>query len=303
LKNPKKSPRLKIILGSFCLLAILSSGILFYSNSMEFKSDITTVIPQLDKTEQEKKQIMMELKTLKDSYDEIIIEKKIMSLDLIQERDKVVKLMSDLTEFKGGQEELVKYRGKVTSLHDKLKMIAVENQELKKENVSITKENVLIKEQRDNAEIGLKESQKKSEALQQDLVNTVEKSSKLAISETTVIAYKLKPSGEIVITEKANKVEGINISFVIAKNEIAKPIEKVYYIQVINSENTVLGTQNEGVHQYKSLTYSLAANVSYQKKMVRISENLLGNKFTKGTYYVNIYDKEELVDESSFILK
>lgn len=303
MKASKKSSRSGIILISVCVLALLSSGILYYINGEENKSvKITTTITttsapkKINKNELEKMAILNELNSLKKSYDAIILENKTISLEFLQERDKVMKLMDDLESVKSDQKTLVTYRDQVNSLHDKLKKVAVENEQLKEQNT-------IIKKQRDIAEVVLKESQKQSEVLKQDLVNTVEKSSKLSVSGTTVIAYKLKTSGELTITDKANKVDGINISFVITKNEMAKPIDKVYYIQVVNSENTVLGDITDGIHQYKSLTYSLASNVSYQKKTIHVSENLLGNKFTKGTYYVNVYDKEELVDESYFILK
>ena len=267
--------------------------------------------PDLDKkginTETEKKNekelIISELNDLKKTYDELILDNKTISLELIQERDKVTQLMSDLVVLKDSEFSLLKYENQVKELQDKLKLMSVENEELKEQNVSIKKQNGVIKEQRDNAEVVLKESQKQSEVLKNDLLTAVEKGSKLTVSGTTVIAYKLKTSGDLIITEKANKVDGINISFIIAKNEMAKPINKVYYIQVVNSENVVLGNINEGVHKYKSLSYSLVANVNYEKKLVRVSENLLGNKFEKGTYYINVYDKEELVDESTLILK
>ncbi|HSD08727.1 hypothetical protein [Flavobacterium sp.] len=300
MKAPRKSPRSKIVLVSVSILTLLSSGILYYINREENKSVRITATAsdqkKINKNELEKMAILNELNGLKKSYDAIILENKTISIEFLQERDKVMELMADLESVKGDQNTLITYRNQVNSLHDKLKKVAVENEQLKKQNT-------IIKKQRDIAEVVLKESQKQSEILKQDLVNTVEKSSKLSVSGTTVIAYKLKTSGELTITDRANKVDGINISFVITKNEMAKPIDKVYYIQVVNSENTVLGDINEGVHQYKSLTYSLASNVSYQKKTIHVSENLLGNKFSKGTYYVNVYDKEELVDESYFILK
>jgi len=300
LKNQKKIPALTVIMVSFCFLALLSSGILYYSSGMTNISE--AVKPALENNEIEKESILEELNDLRKNYDEIILENKTMSVELNQEREKVIELMSDLAVLHG-KYDLAEYQNQVKVLQDKLKKVILENEKLKEQNVSITEQNKIIKEKSEIAEVALKESQKQSEGLKRDLANTVEKSSKLAVSGTIVIAYKLKTSGELVITEKANKVDGINISFVIAKNEMAKPVDKVYYVQVINSENTVLGDVNEGVHQYKSLTYSLAMKVSYENKMIHVSENFLGNKFVKGTYYVNIYDKEELVDESSFALK
>jgi hypothetical protein len=309
LKNQSKSSAIKAVMISFCVLALLSSGVFYYSSGMSNESEPETVLkskltkPVLTSNERDRKMILEELKDLKKTYDVIIFENKTLSLELIQERDKVIKLMSDLLASQNSQISLDKYKVEVKSLQEKLAMVTAENVKLKEQNISIKKQNANIKEQKDITEVVLNESQKKNESLKRDLVNTVEKFSKLDVSNASAISYRLKSSGELVITDKAAKVEGINISFVIAKNEIAKAADKKYYIQVMNSENTVLGDSNMRTHQYRSLEYSLEADVRYENKMVRVSENLTGKNFAKGTYYVNIFDGEELVDESTFTLK
>ena len=309
MKNQSKSSTLKAIMISFCVLALLSSGFFYYSSGMSNESEpepvskSKSVKPVLTSNGREKEIILQELKDLKKTYDEIIFENKTLSIELIQERDKVIKLMSDLLASQDTQISLDMYRTQVKSLQEKLTMVAIENEKLKEQNVSIKRQNANIKEQRDITEVVLNESQKKNEGLKRDLVNTVEKFSKLEVANASAISYRLKSSGELVITDKASKVEGINISFVIAKNEIAKATDKTYYIQVMSSQNTVLGDSNMRTHQYKSLQYSLESNVKYENRLVRVSENLMGKNFAKGTYYVNIYDGEELVDETIFILK
>lgn len=305
MKSPKKSPTLAIMI-SFCIIALFASGVFYYSNGRvsdsESKTKPKAIFSTLVDNEREKETIMQELKDLKKTYDAIIIQNKTISLQLIQERDKVMVLMTDLEASKGLKISLDKYKGQLKSLQNKLQFISVENSKLKEQNVSIKKQNGLMKEERYMTEEILKESQKNSENLKKDLLTTVEKLSKVDVSGTTIIAYKLKSSGELIITDKAIKVDGINVSFVVGKNEVAKSGTKIYYIQVVDNENKVLG-DSDGTHQYKSLTYSFTTNVNYDRKLIHVSENLLGKKFNKGTYYVNIYDKEELVDESSFILK
>jgi hypothetical protein len=299
LKKQAKFSNLKVIVISFCILILLSIGVFYYSNGMGDESTKNSkaelIEPKLKENELEKKMILEDLKDLKETYDQIIIDNKNMSLDLIQERVKVIKLLADLSMSQSSRTDLKDFKNKADSLRVNLNKLAIENKILKFENKEITK-------QRDSAKVGLKVSQKKNEVLKRDLVNTVEKFSRLDVSSTTVITFKLKSSGELTVTDKANKVEGFNISFVIAKNEVAKPTDKTYYIQVMNNDNIVLGDDNMRTHQYKSLTYSIASNVKYENKMIRVSENLMGKNFAKGIYYVNIFDGEELVDESSFTL-
>ena len=52
-----------------------------------------------------------------------------------------------------------------------------------------------------------------------------------------------------------------------------------------------------------SLTYSFITTVQYENKSVQVTENLPGKDFAKGTYFVNVFDKNELVSKTSFTLK
>jgi hypothetical protein len=53
-------------------------------------------------------------------------------------------------------------------------------------------------------------------------------------------AYKVKLREQIE-TDKARRADVLKISFTIAENQIAKSGDKVYYVQVIDSKNNVLG--------------------------------------------------------------
>jgi hypothetical protein len=49
------------------------------------------------------------------------------------------------------------------------------------------------------------------------------------------------------------------------------------------------------------LTYSFISNVKYENKTVQITEDLKGQDFAKGTYYINIFDQDQLVSKTSFL--
>ena len=87
------------------------------------------------------------------------------------------------------------------------------------------------------------------------------------------------------------------------ENSIAKTGDKTYYVQVIDSKNNVLGEKATESFGDKSLTYSFTTSVKYENKTVQVTENLKGKDFEKGTYFVNVFDKNELVSKTSFTLK
>ena len=219
-----------------------------------------------------------------------------MSEELIQERDKIVALMDDLNQSKG---DVSKFKTQLSVLQNKMKSLMTENEGLKKANETVTA-------QRDSTVVVLGESKKFNEVLvgqNEELSKTVEKGSKLTILNTKTAAYKLRSSGKQIETDKASRADILKISFTIAENQIAKSGDKTYYVQVIDGKNNVLGeklTENFGD---SVLMYSFATTVTYANKTVEVSEDLKGKNFEKGTYFINVFDKDVLVSKTSFTLK
>lgn len=282
---------LKIIIGVLAILLIVS---LFYI--YKITSDATQVQTELATTMTEKESVMKDLQDLKTAYDVAIAENTSMSDELIQERDKVVKLMNDVSKSKG---DASKYRTQYQKLESNLKVLMAENESLKKQNTTLTL-------QRDSTVVVLGESKKYNEVLvgqNEELSKTVEKGAKLSVLNMQTAAYKIKSSGKQVATDKAGRVDVLKISFTIAENQIAKSGDKEYYVQVIDSKNNVLGDKQTINFDQKTLTYSFISKVKYENKTVNVSEDLPGKDFAKGTYFVNVFDKSELVSKTSFTLK
>jgi regulator of replication initiation timing len=86
----------------------------------------------------DKELVMKDLQELKTTYDVAISENTSMSDELIQERDKVVSLMSDLNKSKGDVASLAKYKTQFFTLQNNMKVLMAENKNLKKENTTLT---------------------------------------------------------------------------------------------------------------------------------------------------------------------
>ncbi|TDD95927.1 hypothetical protein [Flavobacterium cellulosilyticum] len=285
------SSSLKVIIA---ILAILLVGSLVYIYKLS--SNTKLVQTELAKSVSEKDVVMKDLQDLKTTYDAAIAENTSMSEELIKERDKVVNLMNDIKHSKG---DVSKYKTQLFALQANMKNLMAENEGLKKQNTVLTT-------QRDSTVVVLGESKKYNEVLvgqNEDLSKTVELGSKLTVLNMKTSAYKLRSSGKQIETEKAGRADMLKISFTIAENKIAKSGDKTYYVQVIDSKNNVLGDKKTENFGEKSLTYSFITNVKYENKTVQVSEDLPGKNFEKGTYFVNVFDKNELVSKTSFTLK
>jgi cell division protein FtsB len=291
MENQQKNSSLKAVIA---VLAILLVGSLVYIFKMS--SDVETVQTELKSTVSEKDSVMKELQELKATYDAAIGENTSMSEELIQERDKVVNLMNDIKNSKG---DVSKYKSQLSALQNNMKVLMAENESLKKENTTLTV-------QRDSTIVVLGESKKYNEALvgqNEELSKTVERGAKLTVLNMKASAYKVRSSGKEIVTDKASRADRLKISFTIAENQIAKSGDKTYYVQVIDSKNNVLGDKQTANFGDETLTYSFTSNVKYENKTVNVSEDLAGKDFAKGTYFVNVFDKNELVSKTSFTLK
>lgn len=294
MENQKSSSSLKAVIA---VLAVLLVGSLVYIFKMS--SDAEVVQTELKTTATEKETVMKDLEQLKATYDAAISENTSMSDELIVERDKVVLLMADLQKSKGDVASLSKYKTQFANLQNNMKVLMQENEGLKKSNVT-------LKTQRDSTVVILGESKKYNETLvgqNEELSKVVEKAAKLTVLNTRGSAFKVRSSGKEISTDKASRADMLRISFTIAENQVAQSGTKAYYVQVIDSKNNVLGNKKSESFGDNSLTYSFVSNVNYENKTINVTENLPGKDFQKGTYFVNIFDKDQLVSKTSFSLK
>lgn len=294
MENQNSNSKLKAIIA---VLSVLLIGSLIYifkltSDAKEMQTVVTT-------TKSDKEAVLKDLAALKTSYDQAIAENTSMSDELIEARDEVAKLMEDLKKSKGDVASLSKYKQQYAALEVKMKNLMEEVAVLKVKNEQLTAN-------LDSTSVVLEDSKKYNQVLvgqNEELAKTVEKGQKLSVTNLKTAAYKQRSSGKQIETDKASRADLLQISFTIAENAIAKTGDKVYYVQVIDAKNNVLGDKATIQFGETSLTYSFTTTVKYENETVNVKEQLPGKDFAKGTYYVNVFDKGELVSKSSFSLR
>lgn len=294
MENQKSNSSLKIVIA---VLSLLLLGSLFYIYKLTTDTSNLETVVKSEKTEKEN--VLKDLQELKTTYDAAIAENTSMSDELIAEREKVVNLITQLEKSKGTVAELSKYRSQYNTLQVKMNSLMQEVEVLKKENQTLTTN-------LDSTKVVLEDTKNYTKTLvgqNEELTKTVEKASKLTISNLKTSAYKKRSSGKEIATEKASRADILKVSFTIAENAVAKTGDKQYYVQVIDSKNNVLGDKATATFGENSLTYSFITTVNYENKSVQVTENLPGKDFAKGTYFVNVFDKNELVSKTSFTLK
>jgi len=294
MQNQDNHSKLKAIIG---VLAILLIGSLIYI--FKLTSDAKTLQTTVTTVKSEKESVLKDLADLKTNYDAAIAENTTMSDELIAERDKVVKLMTDLKASKGDNASLQKYKMQYKAMEQKMQNLMQEVAVLKKQNQTLTTN-------LDSTTVVLEDNKKYNQVLvgqNEDLAKKVELGSKLTVTNLKTASYKVRSSGKQIATDRASSTDMLKVNFTIAENKIAKSGDKTYYVQVIDSKNNVLGDKATISFGETSLTYSFTTTVKYENKTVEVSEQLPGKDFAKGTYFVNVFDKGELVSKSSFSLR
>jgi myosin heavy subunit len=294
MENQNNHSKLKAIIG---ILAVLLIGSLIYI--FKLTSDAKGLEKSVVEIRSEKESVLKDLADLKTTYDAAIAENTSMSDELIAERDKVVKLMAELKSSKGDNASLQKYKTQFKALEAKMKDLMVQVDVLKKENQALTTKI-------DSTNVVLEDNKKYNQVLvgqNEELSKTVELGSKLTVTNLKTASYKVRSSGKQIATDRASRTDMLKVNFTIAENKIAKSGDKTYYVQVIDGKSNVLGDKATISFGDKSLTYSFTTTVKYENKTVEVSEQLPGKDFAKGTYFVNVFDKGELVSKSSFSLR
>ncbi|OWP85497.1 hypothetical protein BWK60_13790 [Flavobacterium covae] len=282
----------KIVIG-ILLIMLTASLVYIYKLNEDSKNTLSVV-------KNEKEALMKDLEITKQSLETAMESNTTMTEELMAEKEKIQQLMNELEKTKSTDTVSInKYKNEVQKLKSKIANLIKQIDGLKKENATL---NTKI----DSTNTVLKESRSKNDTLiskNNMLAKAIEKGSKLSIVNLQTTAVKQKSSGKQIVTDKASRANLLKISFTIAENQIAKSGDKSYYVQIIDSKNNVLGDKKIESFGDKMLTYSFMSSVRYENKTVKVEKDLPVEDISEGTFFVNVFDKTELVAKTSFSLR
>lgn len=280
------------------IIAILALA-LIGSFAYIWKTKNETQIAINDLTSQ-REELKSELKNKIAEYDAMIMENSVLKDELLEERNKMANLLVQVEKLKDDKDALARYKSEYNRLKREMDNLIAENKLLKEQNVALTSS-------LDSTQTELASTKKFNDTLisqNENLAKRVEKGSKLSVLNLQVLAINDRWLGSAKETDKAAKADKLKISFLIAENQIAQQGDRLYYVQIINSKNNVLGEKKTINIEENSLTYSFAKNITYKNKTVQVNEELSGKDFEKGTYFVHVFDKNgTLVSKTDFNLK
>ena len=289
-----KNTGLKVGLG---ILVVLFLGTAFfasklYSDKKESEALLTS----------EKEQVMNDLNSMAKQYDLAIQENEVANENLVEARERIQGLMDSLKVSQNSVNSLWRYKKKYMALQEEMNVLLAQND-------SLRVENELLATSLDSTQVQLAERAMFTDSLlvqNSELATAVEDASALQTVGLKGMGIIERNSGKQIPTERARRSDKIKVCFTVAKNTVAEAGDKELYVQVIDPENNVLGSNDQIQFEDQVLNYSLISRFNYENRNLNVCEFINKSedeKFIKGRYIVNVFNNKTLVSSSEFTMK
>lgn len=295
MEEQKSSSNKKIIIGILIAL-LVGLGVYTWTSSNKYKASEEFL-------KQEKEQILGNLTSMEEKYDEAIAKNNSLSDELTIERDKIIAFRDSVQNLKEINASVIRrYRNRIASLEKT-------NERLLFMNDSLSIVNNLLVVEKDSITGELVQAVNANDTLaaqNMDLSEKVKIGGALRVNTVNALAMRLRGNGKYAETNKAQKAEAIRITFRVERNEIAEPGEKPIHVIIQNPSGKVISekgtfTTREG----KELPYTDSTTVNYKnaEEDVVLFVDKIQQKFVKGNYTVKVYVQGNLVGATKLELK
>lgn len=279
------------------ILAVLFLGTAFYTSQLYSEKQETekTLIT-------EKQQVMNDLNIMAQDYDDAIAESEVKNQDLIDARGRIQGLMDSLKVSQNSVNSLWRYKKKFSSLQDEMDILLTENDRLKGENEYLATS-------LDSTQVQLAERTMFTDSLlvqNTELATVVSDAATLQTVGLLGMGVIERRSGRQIPTERAGRSDKIKVCFTVAKNILTEAGDKELYVQVIDPNNNVLGSNDQVQFEDQVLNYSLISRFNYENRNLNICEYVAAledSKFEGGRYTINVFNDKDLISTSEFELK
>jgi len=292
--SQKSNTGLKVGLG---ILLVLFLGTAFYTSKLYSEKQENEKL-----LVSEKQQVMNDLNNMAKDYDEAIAESEVKNDEIIAARERIQGLMDSLKVSQNSVGSLWRYKKKYLALQEEMDILLTENDRLKGENQYLASS-------LDSTQVQLAERTMFTDSLlvQNTQLSTVVRDA-AALQTVGLVGMGVieRSSGKQIPTERARRSDKIKICFTVAKNMLAEAGDKELYVQIIDPNNNVLGSNDQVEFEDQVLNYSLISRFNYENRNLNICEyinELEDSKFEKGRYKVNVFSDKAIISSSEFELK
>jgi len=278
------------------ILALVLLGNLFYSYQLHTNNKATQLI-----LENEKIEVLKDLDNMSSLYAEANADNEVANTKLIDAQARLEALVAELKTSKSSIAALLKYKKKYVELESEMEVLLNENATLKFQNA-------LLETALDSTQVQLNSQLTSNNLLSQQnlqLSKTVNEAKKLPVERLKAYGVIQRKSGKLVPTTRASRVDNLRICYTVPSNLLTEAGEKKYFVQVINPNLSVMGSNSPVQFDEDVLKYSYVSAFSYQNELLDVCDFVTADEdsYEKGVYTVNVFDQDVLISSTTFTLK
>jgi len=299
-KPDNKGSKIWMILA--ILFLIIAVGMLIWF--MPMKGKYEQLVKEKD---QERILLQYELNDLMSSHDSIKMEYGTLA-DSLSMKDSIIQ--ANAAEIK----QLLNYKWEYRKVNKKLNKLREITQGYVTQMDSLFSVNRELKEENEKIRQQYSREQNRTRELTRDkeeLIEKVNEATVLRAYNVTASTVRITGSGRERDTDKAKRVERVEVCFTLGENKLSEPGPKVIYIQIIRPDGVVvtqkIGEDYSFEYQGGLLEYTAKKEVDYQNKdtfsCMHWNKRSDSEAAMLGIYNVKVFTAGEEIGKTSFQLR
>ena len=248
---------------------------------------------------EEKNILRDELDDLIEDHDDLLSEYGDLNEQLSKQDSVIQRQISEIRDLIRTKNDLNKAKVKIKALKEISKRYLANIDSLLEVNktLSVQKDSVIKVNKNINWQnYKLNEENKK-------LVDKIDVGSRLEVYNLSITAYRFRKRREIK-TRYAKKVQNIKVCFTIAKNKITNPGEKIFFLQIIDPNDSLIIRSDSLKINENEMYYTHMDSFVYENKEVEICTDWERTKrLLPGAYKLKLFIGNRLESEGTIRLK
>ncbi len=296
----EKKSRSSLIFLILSVLFFLISGLLGFLLYTQ-KQQTAQITVERNTIALEKDSLSSELNDLLGKYDAMEKQNGTLSAELQAEKDKVIAMQEQIDRLRasGDGTKVAKFKKEIEAMKTRYAELEAQVAALKAENSGLKDENTKVKE----------EVVVKTQEVTKLSGENTQLTGKVALG-SLLKAYGIKAEpvkgDKEKITTKAKRVEKVRVCFTLSENKIAKSGSKDLYVRIEAPDGKVLSkdASDEIEVNGEKKQFSVKKEIMYENSQMDICIYYnKADKFTKGSYNVQIYADNTNIGGGNFELK
>ena len=283
----------KILIAVLVVLLLSLAG---YTYTLIQQNEETVLVLEADKAEVQK-----ELEALVVSYNEILKDNELKDKDLIAARDRILVLLDSVKGYKANLSLISRYKAQVRGLKN-------ERTQLFKRADSLLVITQRLTVEKDSTTAVLNQTIKAVDSVtiaNTQMSKSLEKGALIGITNLDATAIIVRKGGKIKQTKRSSRADKIKVCYTIAPNMLAQAGDRLFYVQVMNPDNNVIGDKSSITFGQDLLTYSKSASVFYENQALEVCAIVDGSsqELVKGLYNITVFDAGRQIGSTILVLK